>query len=209
MKHYPKFIVLTIIIAIILVIIALNRHFHSPAFQARRLLAELRLVGEPPKTISELLMDMGFITDVGQRHPTVIIAEGVVLGESAVPIFLSALDDTNDNVRVSVTQILIEMGPQVQSAIPHLIQKISDSSDLNHQLLLTHILGGVGDTAVPALQELAAQGSAREKLLAAIALSKIDHELIDDELTQLYRDSLSSPDRNFRLLSRPQRRRRR
>jgi len=201
MKHYPKFIALTILIAIILVIIALNRHFHSPAFQARRLLAELRLVGEPPNTISEILMDMGFITDVGQRHPTVIIDEGVVLGESAVPIFLPALDDDNENVRHYVANILSEMGSQAQSAIPHLIQKISENPDLNHQLLLTEILSSIGDPAVGALQELAARDSEREKLLVAIALSEIDHNLIDNELSQLYLDSLSSLDHNIRLLA--------
>ena len=201
MKYYPKFIALAILIAIILAIIVLNRHFHSPTFQAHRLLAELRMVDEPLNEISETLMDIGFIAGVERRRPAEIIAEYVILGEPAVLILLPALDDDNENVRDMVADILIEMGPQAQSAVPYLIQKIIDTQDHVRQVVFANILGGIDVPAVPALLELVARGSEKEKLLAAIALAQIDHNLVDNELTQLYLDSLSRQDRNARLLA--------
>lgn len=201
MKHYPKFIALAIIIAIIMAIIALHGYFHSPAFRARQLRAEIYIMDEPLSEISETFMYLGFIHDVEQRRLSEITEECVTLGEPAVRVLLPALDDSKENIRESVAYILSEMGPRAQSAVPHLIQRISDASDLNQQLLLVHILDDIGGSAVGALQEFAARGSKREKLLGAIALAQIDHNLMDNEFTQLYLDSLSSSDRNLRLLA--------
>ncbi|MCP4707993.1 MAG: hypothetical protein GY869_05165, partial [Planctomycetes bacterium] len=201
MKHYPKVIVLAIIVAIILSIIALNRHYHSPAFRARHFLEELRMVGEPLNAISELFIDIGFITNIEQRHPSSIVKDCVSLGEPAIPIFLPALDDENENVRLGVAEILWEMGTLARSVIPHLIQGISNSADLDHQLMLAYILSGIGGPAIGDLQELAARGSERERLLAANALAQIDCALIDDDLIRHCLDSINSQDSNARLLA--------
>ncbi|HOT98679.1 MAG TPA: serine hydrolase [bacterium] len=105
----------------------------------------------------------------------------VEMGQSALPDLITALQDSNPNVRECCAIALGKLAPKAERAIPSLIRSLSDS-DANVRWYATLALGRYGVLAAPAVDDLFGLLYDRDddvRWAAYLALSKIDHTALD------------------------------
>ncbi len=96
---------------------------------------------------------------------------GLALGET-VSVLLKSLKHRNAEVRRSAAAALESFGAEAESAIPILIQSLSDP-DLTTQVAATRALGGIGQAAMPGLLQALNHADKQVRREAVWALTRI------------------------------------
>ncbi|HEY2760874.1 MAG TPA: HEAT repeat domain-containing protein [Pirellulales bacterium] len=94
---------------------------------------------------------------VAPSAPTQIAAADALgrIGQPAVPALIETLSDANPEVRLQACRALTYMGVKGVNAVPALMQRINDQSEVEAvRIQAANALGQIGDAAQPAVGPL-------------------------------------------------------
>ena len=172
MKYKNKILPITFFLAIALVVLSIYRYLHSPSFQARRLLEEIRQLDADLNPLSDLLEELEIIHSYDSRTTREIFDDIAALDLSAQTILIDALID-----------ILKQDQPN--------LEKVKTNAAL--------ALSNIGAPAAPALLDLLNHPNLQTRLHAARALIHIDQYCQNPDIIQLCIDATKDPDPQIRL----------
>lgn len=156
MKLKNKIIFAAFFLTITIIVLSIHRYLHSPSFQARKLLNELRNYHTSPGPIADFFMEIGLIKNDDYRDEREIIEDIAALGPSIIPHLIEALNQDDDiDFKHNVVMIFTEIktsDPLVIDALTSLLNE--PDADEYFIMSIFDSLGYIGPPAESALLEL-------------------------------------------------------